>query len=69
MVFLEKGILKICRKVEGECPCRSVISIKLLCNFFEIASWHTRKFVAYFQIFRTPFYKNTYGGLFLNISV
>ena len=30
-VFLVKGALKICRKFTGEHPCRSVISIKLLC--------------------------------------
>ena len=31
-VFLGKGVLKICSKFTGEHPCRSVISIKLLCN-------------------------------------
>ena len=31
--FLVKGVLKICSKLTGEHPCRSVISIKLLCNF------------------------------------
>ena len=36
-VFLKKDILKICSKFRGEHPCRSVISIKLLCNFIEIA--------------------------------
>ena len=30
-VFLRKAILKICSKFTGEHPCRSVISIKLLC--------------------------------------
>ena len=30
-VFLGKGVLKICSKLTGEHPCRSVISIKLLC--------------------------------------
>ena len=29
-VFLEKGVLKICRKFAREHPCRSAISIKLL---------------------------------------
>ena len=33
-VFLEKGILKICSKFT-EHPCRSVISIKLLCKYFQ----------------------------------
>ena len=35
-VLLGKSVLKICTKVRGEHPCRSVISIKLLCNFIEI---------------------------------
>ena len=35
--FLGKSVLKICSKFTGEHPCRSVISIKLLCNFIEIA--------------------------------
>ena len=35
-VFLGKGVLKICSKFTGEHRCRSVISIKLLCNFIEI---------------------------------
>ena len=35
-VFLRKGVLKICNKYTGEHPCRSVIWIKLLCNFIEI---------------------------------
>ena len=36
-VLLRKVVLKICRKFTREHPCRSVISIKLLCNFIEIA--------------------------------
>ena len=35
-VFLRNGALKICSKFTGKHPRRSVISIKLLCNFFEI---------------------------------
>ena len=31
-VFLRKGVLKICSTFTGEHPCRSVISIKLLCT-------------------------------------
>ena len=31
-VFLGKGVLKICSKFTGEHPCRSAISIKLLCK-------------------------------------
>ena len=39
-VFLEKGVLKICSKFTGKDPCRSVISIKLQCNFIEITLRH-----------------------------
>ena len=35
-VFLRKGVLRICSKFTGEHPCRSVVSIKLLCKFIEI---------------------------------
>ena len=35
-VFLGKGVLKICSKLTGGHPCRSAISIKLLCNLIEI---------------------------------
>ena len=53
-VFLEKGALKICSKLTGEQPCRSAISIKLLCNFIEIALWHGLSPVNLLHIFRTP---------------
>ena len=36
-MFLGKGVPKICSKFTGEHPCRSAISVKLLCNFIEIA--------------------------------
>ena len=45
--------------------CRSVISIKLLWNFIEIALQHGCYPVNLIHIFKTPFYKNTYGGLLL----
>ena len=48
-MFLGKSVLKICRKFTGGHPCRCVISINLL---------HI-----YIYIFKTPFPKNTYGGL------
>ena len=65
-VFLEKGVLKICSKFTGEHRCRSVISIKLLCNLIEIALLHGRSLVNLLHIFRTPFLKNTSGWLLLN---
>ena len=55
-VFLGKGVLKICSMFKGEHLCRSVISVKLL--------WFSPVNLLY--IFRTPFYKNTYGRLLLH---
>ena len=46
--------------------CRNVISIKLLCNFIEIALQHGCSSVNLLHIFRTPFYKNIFGWLPLN---
>ena len=65
-VFLEKGVLKICSKFTGEHPCRSAISISLLCNFIEIALRHGCSPVNLLHIFRASFFKNTSGGLLLN---
>ena len=39
-VFLEKSVLKISNKFTGEHPWQGVISIKLFCNFIEIAPPH-----------------------------
>ena len=63
VVFLGKGVLKICCKFTGEHPCRSAISIKFQSNFIEIALWHGCSFVNLLHIFRTPFHKKTYGEL------
>ena len=62
-VFLGKGVLKICNKCTGEHPSQSEISIKLIYNFIEVALRHGCTRVNLLHIFRTPFYKNTYGGL------
>ena len=64
-VFLEKGVLKTCSKFT-EHPCRSAISIKLLCNFIEITLRHGCSLVNLLHVFRTPFPKNTFGRLLLN---
>ena len=49
-VFLRKGVVEICSKFTGEHPCRSPISIKLLCNFLKITLRHFHyKSAAYFQ--------------------
>ena len=67
-MFLYKGVLKICSKFTGEYPCRSAISIKLLCNFIEITLRHGCSPVNLLHIFRTPFPKNTSGGLLVYIT-
>ena len=66
-VFLGKGVLKICSKFTGEHPCRSVISIKLLCNFIEIALRHECSPINLLHIIRTPFLKKTSEWLLLKI--
>ena len=68
-VFLEKGVLKICSRFTGEHPCRSVISIKLLCNFIEIIFRQGCSPVTLLHIFRTSFTKSTSGRRLLGFSV
>ena len=68
-VFLRKGVLKICCKFTGEHPCRSVISIKLLCNFIDIAIRHGCSPIDLLHIFKTPFPRNTSGWLLLSSKV
>ena len=59
-LFLGKGFLKICSKLTREHhPCQIAISIKLLCNFTEIALRHACSLVNSLHILRTPFLKNT----------
>ena len=55
-VFLGKHVLKVCSKFTGNNPCRSVISIKLLCNFTEITLRNEGSPGDLLHIFRTPFY-------------
>ena len=64
-VLLGKGVLKICSKFTGEHRGRSEISIKLLCNFIEIELWHGCFPVNLLHFFRTPFPKNTSGGMLM----
>ena len=68
-VFLGKDVLKICSKFTGEHSCWSAISIKLLSNFIKIAIRHECSPVNLMHIFRTPFYKNSCGGLHASESV
>ena len=65
VMFLGKGVLKICSKFTPEHPCRSVISIKLHSNFIEIILGHACFPVTLLHIFSTHFYKNTSGELLL----
>ena len=65
-VFLGKGVPKIYSKFTAEHLSWSAISIKLLCNFIEITLLHGCSLVNLLCIFRTPFSKNTYGGLLLS---
>ena len=62
-VFLGKGVLKIYSKFTGKHPCRSAISTKLQSNFIEITLRHGCSIVNLLHIFKTLFYKNTFGGL------
>ena len=64
-VFYEIGVLKICSKFTGEQPYRIAISIKLLCNFIEIALRHECSPVNLLHIFKTSFPRNIYGWLLL----
>ena len=64
-VFLGKSVLKICSKFTGEHTWQSTISTKLQRNFIEIALRHECSPVYLLHIFRTPFPKNTSGGLLL----
>ena len=63
--FLGKDVLKKCSKFTGEHPCRSVISVTLLCNFIEITLRHGFSPVNLLHIFRTPFPWNTSRWLLL----
>ena len=56
---------KVFWKFTGEYLCQCAISIKMLSNFIEIALWHAYSSVHLLHIFRTPFLKNTSGGLLL----
>ena len=63
--FLRKGALKIYCKFTRELPYRSVISIKLLCNFIEITLRHGCSPINLMHIYKKSFPKKTTGGLLL----
>ena len=62
-MFLGKVVLKLCSKFTGEHPCRSAISVKIFCKFFEIALRHGRSPVNLLHIFRPPL-----NGWFLKVA-
>ena len=64
-MFLGKGVLKICSIFTGEHPCRSVILMKLLCNFLEIKLRHLCSPVNMLHIFSTSFLRTPIEGCFL----
>ena len=63
-VFLRKVVLRICSKFTGEYSCQSVISIKLLCNFIEIARRHGYSPVNLPHTLRTPFLRTLLDDCF-----
>ena len=63
-MFLKKDVLKICSNFTVEHLCRSVISIKLLCNFIEITLRHRCSPVNLLHIFRNLFSGTPLGGRF-----
>ena len=67
LVFLQKGLLKICSKYTVENPCRIAISVRLQSNCIEITLGHGCSSVNLLHIFRAPFPKNIYEGLLLVI--
>ena len=71
-VFCEKGVLKNFAKFTGKYLSQSLFFNKVAglksakqSNFIEITLWHGSSPVNLLHIFRTPFSKNTSGGLFL----
>ena len=64
-VFTGQGVLKICSKCTGEHLCRKAISVKLPSTFIEVTLLHGCFPVNFLHIFKTPFPKNTSGGLHL----
>ena len=68
-MFLGKDVLKICSKLTGGHPCRSMISMKLLYNLIEITLRHGCSPVNLLHTFRTPFPKSISERLLLSCSM
>ena len=65
LVFLWKGVLKICHKHTGEHPCQSAISVKLKSNIIEITLRRGCSPVNLLHTYRIPFPKKTSEQVFL----
>ena len=65
---LTKRCSKNIQQIYRRHPCQNLISIKLLCNFIEITLPHGCSPLDLLHIFRTPFPKNSSGGLFLDLE-
>ena len=66
-VLIKRCSERICSNLTGEHLCRSIISIKLQSNFIETPLRYECSPVNLLHIFRSPFPKNTSGGLLLNL--
>ena len=64
---LRKRCFENVQQIYRRTPCQSTFSIKLLCNFIEIALRHGCSPVNVLHILRTPFNKNNSGRLPLYI--
>ena len=69
VAVLRKRYSENMQQINRRTPCRSVISIKLFCNFIEIALRHGCFPVNLLHIFRKPFPKNTSGWLLQNLAL
>ena len=69
-VFLEKGVLRICSKLQENTHVEVCFKLMFQSNFIEITLRHYGcSPVNLLHVFRTPFHKNTSGWLLLNLSV
>ena len=61
---LRKGILKICSKFTGEHPCRSVISMNLLCSDSDYQTSMMSRFLRKYayNFYKKPIYKKIEAG-------
>ena len=68
VVFLGKGVLKVCNRITGEHQCRSVILIKLQSNFIDITLRQGCS-LNLLNVLRKSFPRNTCGELLLVLVI